>query len=68
MAVFQRLSAHMTQLNDQVHEEEPMQLASARLFSAECHLRMNFGACIYYGQLGHRIANCPLRPKDESRR
>lgn len=47
--------------------EEPMQLGRTRLTPDERLRRINSGACLYCGKLGHFRSTCPLRPKEEAR-
>ncbi|KAJ7997137.1 hypothetical protein DPEC_G00225840 [Dallia pectoralis] len=47
--------------------EEPMHLGRARLSPAERTRRMQAGVCLYYGQNGHYITSCPVRPKEQAR-
>lgn len=44
-------------------QDEPMQVGRARLDAAERQRRMDAGACIYCGQLGHFLRDCSIRPK-----
>ena len=44
--------------------EEPMQLGRTRLSPAEREARFKAGLCLYCGQKGHLICNCPTRPKE----
>lgn len=46
--------------------EEPMQLGRLRLTSEERQRRLSHGLCIYCGQAGHILLNCPTRPKDRA--
>ena len=48
-------------------DEEPMQLGRTRLSTDERLRRVNSGACLYCGQLGHFRSTCPLRPKEGAR-
>lgn len=48
--------------------EEPMQLGQAHLSPEERERRFRSGGCLYCGQLGHRMAVCPVRPKERARR
>ncbi|KAI2645263.1 Transposon Tf2-8 polyprotein [Labeo rohita] len=41
---------------------EPMQVDSTRLSRTERNRRITMGLCIYCGQPGHHIRNCPVRP------
>lgn len=43
-------------------EGEPMQLGRNRLSADERERRRETNACLYCGQPGHYIANCPIRP------
>ncbi|TRY92710.1 hypothetical protein DNTS_032938 [Danionella cerebrum] len=43
--------------------EEPMQLGGFRLSSAERQRRIDLQLCLYCGEAGHRISQCPLRDK-----
>ncbi|KAF7707178.1 hypothetical protein HF521_018396, partial [Silurus meridionalis] len=43
-------------------EPEPMQLGSQRLSRQERERRWAAGACLYCGEGGHRVAQCPVRP------
>ena len=42
--------------------EEAMQLGHARLSPEERQRRMSANQCMYCGNAGHFIANCPVRP------
>ncbi|KAL0146621.1 hypothetical protein M9458_057961 [Cirrhinus mrigala] len=41
---------------------EPMQMDSTRLSRTERNRRITLGLCLYCGQNGHLIHNCPIRP------
>ncbi|XP_053681475.1 retrotransposon-derived protein PEG10 [Labeo rohita] len=41
---------------------EPMQVDSTRLSRSERNRRMSQGLCLYCGQPGHLLRNCPIRP------
>ncbi|KAI2647111.1 Transposon Tf2-8 polyprotein [Labeo rohita] len=41
---------------------EPMQMDSTRLSRTERNRRITQGLCLYCGQSGHLIRNCPVRP------
>ncbi|KAL0148604.1 hypothetical protein M9458_056151 [Cirrhinus mrigala] len=41
---------------------EPMQVDSTRLSHTERNRRISLGLCIYCGQSGHILRNCPVRP------
>ncbi|KAI2661113.1 Transposon Tf2-8 polyprotein [Labeo rohita] len=41
---------------------EPMQIDSTRLSRAERNRRIMNGLCLYCGQPGHRLRQCPIRP------
>ncbi|KAL0151004.1 hypothetical protein M9458_053517 [Cirrhinus mrigala] len=41
---------------------EPMQVNSTRLSRTERNRRITLGLCLYCGQQGHHIRNCPIRP------
>ncbi|KAI2655942.1 Transposon Tf2-8 polyprotein [Labeo rohita] len=41
---------------------EPMQMDSTRLSRTERNRRITLGLCLYCGQNGHLIRNCPIRP------
>ncbi|KAL0172763.1 hypothetical protein M9458_033074, partial [Cirrhinus mrigala] len=41
---------------------EPMQMDSTRLTRTERNRRITQGLCLYCGQNGHLIRNCPIRP------
>ncbi|XP_053681471.1 retrotransposon-derived protein PEG10 [Labeo rohita] len=41
---------------------EPMQVDSTRLSRSERNRRMSQGLCLYCGQQGHLLRNCPIRP------
>ncbi|KAI2644394.1 Transposon Tf2-11 polyprotein [Labeo rohita] len=41
---------------------EPMQIDSIRLSRTERNRRLTNGLCLYCGQPGHRLRNCPIRP------
>lgn len=45
-------------------KEEPMQLGGMRLTPAERQRRLLQRLCLYCGQAGHVLVNCPERPKD----
>ena len=45
---------------------EPMQLGRARLSPSERQRRFNQRLCIYCGQAGHFLANCPQKPKGQA--
>jgi len=45
-------------------EPEPMQLGRAHLSPEERQRRVRLGACLYCGEPGHRLATCPVRPKE----
>lgn len=51
-----------------VDAEEPMQIGRAELTPEERLRRRNEGRCIYCGQLGHFLANCPVRRSSSTRR
>lgn len=46
--------------------EEPMQLGRLRLTQEERQRRLSRGLCVYCGQAGHILLNCPTRPKDQA--
>lgn len=48
--------------------EEPMQLGRIRLPVEERQRRLRERLCIYCGQAGHILLNCPIRPKDQAHR
>lgn len=48
--------------------DEPMQLGRMRLTLEERQRRLREGLCIYCGQAGHILLNCPTRPKDLAHR
>ncbi|KAL0195101.1 hypothetical protein M9458_008673, partial [Cirrhinus mrigala] len=41
---------------------EPMQVDSTRLSCSERNRRLSQGLCLYCGQQGHLLRNCPIRP------
>ncbi|KAI2646112.1 Transposon Tf2-6 polyprotein [Labeo rohita] len=41
---------------------EPMQIDSSCLTRAERNRRLTLGLCLYCGQQGHLLCNCPVRP------
>lgn len=45
---------------------EPMQLGRTRLHPSERQRRFNQRLCIYCGQAGHYLANCPQTPKGQA--
>lgn len=49
-------------LREEFPEGEPMQLGRNRLSADERERRRGTNACLYCGQPGHYIANCPIRP------
>ena len=53
-------------LQPEVTEEEPMELGRAHLTPAERSRRLRAGECLYCGKLGHMLAACPTRPKDQA--
>lgn len=44
-------------------EDEPMNLGRAKLSPEERLCRIRAGECLYCGQPGHYVINCPVRPK-----
>ena len=46
--------------------EEPMQLGRTRLSQVERLRRRRLGLCIYCGQAGHLLAQCPVLPKEQA--
>ena len=48
-------------------EDEPMQLGRAKLTPEERLRRIRAGECLYCGQRGHFVSNCPARPKGGAR-
>uniref|UniRef100_A0A3B5RF72 CCHC-type domain-containing protein n=1 Tax=Xiphophorus maculatus TaxID=8083 RepID=A0A3B5RF72_XIPMA len=47
--------------------EEPMQIGRTRLPPEERQRRLRSGACLYCGQVGHYVANCPSLLKARAR-
>ncbi|KAL0182339.1 hypothetical protein M9458_021714, partial [Cirrhinus mrigala] len=41
---------------------EPMKVDTTRLSRTECNRHITLGLCLYFGQQGHHIRNCPIRP------
>lgn len=46
--------------------EEPMQLGRMKLSPEERLRRINQRLCMYCGEAGHIVPNCPVRPKDNA--
>uniref|UniRef100_A0A673AT68 Gypsy retrotransposon integrase-like protein 1 n=1 Tax=Sphaeramia orbicularis TaxID=375764 RepID=A0A673AT68_9TELE len=42
---------------------EPMQVGRTRLSAEERNRRLVAGLCLYCGQEGHRVSNCPVKPR-----
>lgn len=45
---------------------EPMQVGSTHLTPMERQKRLQAGACLYCGEVGHFRVSCPIRPKDQA--
>ena len=59
-----KIPASVSAASPPVAGEERMELGRTRLSPAERENRFRAGLCLYCGQKGHRLRDCPSRPKE----
>lgn len=63
----QEFATTTTSVTPSPSSEEPMQLGRMKLTPEERQRRFNQRLCIYCGEGGHILSDCPKRPKDRAR-